>query len=178
MHVRTIALRALLVIAAMLASPAIAATPSLKEVREAGVIIQRWDTSCGAAAIATVLTYHFDDPASEGEVAKGMLGMTDPLTVRYRGGFSLLDMKRYAYERGYRAFGFRGMMLDQIRFFNGAIVPLKLHGYNHYVVVKGLTPSGRVAIADPAYGNRTLGRNRFERAWIDGLAFVLLRNAA
>lgn len=140
--------------------------------------MQRWDTSCGAAAVATALTYHLGDPSSEGEVAQGMLGMTDPLTVRYRGGFSLLDMSRYAQERGYRAFGFRGMTIDQIRYFDGAIVPLRLHGYNHYVVVNGLTPSGRIAIADPAYGNRTLSRDRFERAWIDGLAFVLARSAA
>src|SRR5690242_10490204 len=29
---------------------------SLREIRQEGVIIQKWDTSCGAAALATVLT--------------------------------------------------------------------------------------------------------------------------
>ena len=53
--------------------PAIAGTVSLKEIRETGVVIQKWDTSCGAAAMATVLTYHFNDPVSEREVANGLL---------------------------------------------------------------------------------------------------------
>ena len=51
----------------------------------------RRSLSCGAAALATVLTYSLNDPVSEHEAAKGMLKMTEPLKVKYRGGFSLLD---------------------------------------------------------------------------------------
>lgn len=157
--------------------PATAGTVSLKEIREAGVVIQKWDTSCGAAAMATVLTYHFNDPVSEREVANGLLRQTEPLKVRHRGGFSLLDMKRYAAERGYLATGFRGMSFDDIRYLDGPIVPVQFHGYNHYVVFKGLTPEGKVHLADPAYGNRTVSREKFEEAWMDGIAFVMLRGA-
>jgi ABC-type bacteriocin/lantibiotic exporter with double-glycine peptidase domain len=64
-----------------------------------------------------------------------------------------------------------------IRYFDAPIVPVRLHGYNHYVVFKGMTPGGEVRIADPAYGNRTLSREKFEAAWIDGIAFVMLENA-
>lgn len=155
----------------------LAATLSLKEIREAGVITQQWDTSCGAAALATVLTYRFDDPVSEREVARGLLRQTEPLKVRHRGGFSMLDMKRYVEARGYRAIGFRGLSLDDIRYFDGAIVPIKVHGYSHYVVFDGLTPEGRVRFADPAFGNRTFSRERFEEAWVQGMAFVMLRAA-
>ena len=157
--------------------PAAATTLSLKEIREAGVVIQKWDTSCGAAAMATVLTYHFNDPASEREVARGLLRQTEPLKVRHRGGFSLLDMKRYAEERGYRATGFRDMSFEDIRYFDAPIVPVNFRGYNHYVVLKGLTPGGKVRIADPAFGNRTLSLEAFEAAWIDGIAFVMLESA-
>jgi predicted double-glycine peptidase len=59
-------------------APTYAATLSLKEIREAGVVIQKWDTSCGAAAMATVLTYHFNDPVSEREVANGLLRQPSP----------------------------------------------------------------------------------------------------
>jgi len=176
-----LALRALiaaLVIAVAASQTLTAATLSLKEIREDGVVIQKWDTSCGAAALATVLTYHFNDSVSERDVAAGLLRQTEPLKVRYRGGFSMLDMKRYVQERGYRALGFRGLTLDDIRYFDGPVVPLKLHGYNHYVVFKGLTPEGRIRIGDPAFGNRTLSRQRFEEAWMDGLAFVMLRPAS
>ena len=89
---------------------------SLKEIRESEVVVQKWDTSCGAAAMATVFTYHFDDPASEQEVAQGLLRQTEPLKVRHRGGFSMLDMKRYAEERGYKAIGFKGLSFEDLLF--------------------------------------------------------------
>ncbi|MEN3975951.1 C39 family peptidase [Emcibacter sp. SYSU 3D8] len=170
-----IVLVAAFAIAGTIPSAAATGTRSLKEMREAGVVIQKWDTSCGAAAIATVLTYHFNDPVSEQEVAGGLLRQTEPLKVRHRGGFSMLDMKRYVEERGYRAIGFKGMTIEDIRHFDGPIVPIKVHGYNHYVVFAGLTPKGRVRLADPAYGNRTLSRDKFEEAWMGGMAFVMRR---
>ena len=98
------------------------------------------------------------------------------MKVRHRGGFSMLDMKRYVQSRGYRAVGFRGLKLEDIRFFDGPIVPIKIHGYNHYVVLKNLTPDGRVHLADPAYGNRTLSKKKFEEYWMDGMALVMLRS--
>lgn len=151
---------------------------SLREIREEGVILQQWDTSCAAAALATVLTYTFDDPVSERMVAQGMLRDTEPLRVRHRGGFSLLDMKHYAEGRGYQATGFRGLAFDDLVLFVGAIVPVNTHGYNHYVVFKGLQDDGDVRLGDPAFGNRTMSRNRFEELWMEGIAFVLTRDAA
>ena len=148
---------------------------SLKEIREEGVIIQQWDTSCAAAALATVFTYSLGDPVSEQTVAQGMLRYTEPLRVRYRGGFSLLDMKRYAEERGYVATGYRGFAFEDLMLFEGAIVPINLHGYNHYVVFKGTTDDGDVWLADPAFGNRYMSQGRFEDAWIEGMVFVVSR---
>lgn len=160
-------------------SPAAAAerVRSLKEIREQGVVIQQWDTSCAAAALATVLTYTHGDPVSEQTVAQGMLRHTEPLRVRYRGGFSLLDMKRYVEERGYRATGFLDLAFDDLVLFEGAIVPLDLYGYNHYVVFKGFDEDGDVWLGDPAYGNRTMSQERFEDVWMEGMAFVVARNA-
>lgn len=176
MHLRSLMKCALLLATLiLLASPAVSGTLSLKEIREEGVIRQQWDTSCGAAALATVFTYTFNDPVTEREVASGLLRQTEPLKVRHRGGFSMLDMKRYAAERGYRGIGFRGMEFEDIRYLDAPIVPVSFHGYNHYVVYKGLTPEGDVHIGDPAFGNRTLSRERFEDAWVDGITFVMLR---
>ena len=172
-------LRSLMLLVMTVAYMPLIATPvtlSLKEIRENGVIIQKWDTSCGAAAMATVLKYHFNDPVTEREVAKGLLRQTEPMKVRYRGGFSMLDMKRYAQERGYKGIGFKGLTFEDLRYYEAPIVPVVFHGYNHYVVYKGLTPEGKVWLADPAYGNRTLSLERFKEVWIDGISFVLLRN--
>src|SRR5688572_26476270 len=90
------------------------AVRSLLEIRHQGVIVQQWDTSCGAAALATVFTYSLKDPVAENLVAQAMLSRTDPLRVRVRGGFSLLDMKRFAESRGYAAAGYRSLSLDQL----------------------------------------------------------------
>ena len=67
------------------------------------------------------------------------------------------------------------MEFEDIRYLDAPIVPVSFHGYNHYVVYKGLTPEGDVHIGDPAFGNRTLSRERFEDAWVDGITFVMLR---
>ena len=180
--IRTLRYFVLSVVGACISLPVFAETAysvlSLKEIRESGAVVQKWDTSCGAAAMATVFTYHFDDPASEQEVAQGLLRQTEPLKVRHRGGFSMLDMKRYAEERGYKAIGFRGLSFEDLRYFDAPIVPVDLYGYNHYVVFKGLMPDGKVWLGDPAYGNRTMSLERFERVWMEGMAFTLLRDAA
>ena len=86
-------------------------------------------------------------------------------------------MKRYAEQRGYRAISFKGLTFETLRYFDGPIVPVNFSGYNHYVVYKGLTPEGKVWLADPGYGNYRVSRERFERAWMDGMAFTLLKNA-
>ena len=159
----------------LIAGPAMSGTLSLKEIREDGVVRQQWDTSCGAAAMATVFTYTFNDPVTEREAASGLLRQTEPLKVRHRGGFSMLDMKRYAAERGYRGIGFRDMEFEDIRYLDAPIVPVSFNGYNHYVVYKGVTPEGDIRVGDPAFGNRILSRERFEDAWVDGITFVMLR---
>jgi predicted double-glycine peptidase len=148
---------------------------SLLEIRQANVIVQQWDTSCGAAALATLLTYHHGEPVSERAVAQAMLGKTDPLRVKVRGGFSLLDMKRYAEARGFQADGYTGVSLADLAKFGPAIVPVVLDRYPHFVVFRARS-GDRVLIADPAYGNRSVEVEVFEKAW-QKVAFVVDRPA-
>jgi uncharacterized protein len=144
---------------------------SLLEIRQANVVIQQWDVSCGAAALATLLTYHHGEPVSEKAVAQAMLGKTDPLRVKVRGGFSLLDLKRYAEARGLQADGYSGMSLADLEKMGPAIVPVTLERYPHFVVFRARS-GDRVLIADPAYGNRSLEVEVFEKAW-QKIAFVV-----
>ena len=164
----------------MLAAPAAAAAGeavrSLREIRHEGVVVQQWDTSCGAAALATVLTYALGDPASERSVAEGMLRRTDPLRVKVRGGFSLFDMKRYAESRGHDAAGFRNVSLKELAAMRNAIVPIEEYGDAHFVVVRGLR-DGQVDVADPGFGNRRVPLERFGEIWKEGIAFVVSRRA-
>jgi len=147
---------------------------SLLEMRQENVVIQQWDASCGAAALATILTYQHGDPVSERKIAEGMLQRTDPLRVKVRGGFSLLDLKRFVESRGYTGDGFSNVSLDDLLKLGPSIVPVRLSGYSHFVVFRGVIDDN-VLLADPGFGNRTVPRGRFEANWVDNVAFVVGR---
>jgi uncharacterized protein len=168
---------AALLFASLCALPSSHAAPvrSLLEIRQEGVIIQKWETSCAAAALATVLTFTHKDPVSEKLVAQTMLRSTDPLKVKVRGGFSLLDMKRFVETRGFKGAGFKGLDFDDLLALRSPIVPIEMHGNPHFVVVRGLTPNGRIHVADPAFGNHTMSVADFQGVWREGMAFVVSR---
>src|SRR5256885_8018269 len=79
---------------------------SLAELRNDGVVRQKWDLSCGAAVVATLLTYQLGSPVTERQAALGMLRTGDARLVRARLGFSLLDLKHFAASRGFEAAGY------------------------------------------------------------------------
>jgi uncharacterized protein len=147
---------------------------SLKESREQGIVMQRWENSCAAASVATVLTYGFRDPVTERYAAERMLEKTDPQKVRAQGGFSLLDLKRFVEARGYVGSAYKGLAFDDLRVFHAPIVPISTKGYNHYVVFNGVS-GDRVLIADPAFGHLRLTVAEFEKLWMGGMAFVVTR---
>lgn len=146
---------------------------SMAEIRGAQVVRQRWDYSCGSAALSTVLTYYLDDPTPESAVVVSILRRTDPVRVRSRGGFSLLDLKNYLHRRGYTSSGFADLELDDLGEFDvPPIVPISLKGYDHFVVFLGHY-GDRVVVADPAFGNLTMSASRFVDLWSDGIGFVV-----
>lgn len=163
-------------LASCASGPREAARPvrSLAESRHAGVVMQEWDLSCGAAAIATLLTHDLADPVSEREAAEAMLRRTDPIKVRVQGGFSLLDLQEFAEARGYQANGYGELSLHDLLAMTPAIVPVSFHGFDHFVVIRGVR--GRdVVLADPAFGRRSMRTSKFERAWNRRVAFVVER---
>ena len=145
---------------------------SLKETRFKTTIRQRYDFSCGSAALATLLTFHYEDPLGEPEIFKAMYDAGNKKKIK-KEGFSLLDIKKYLKVRGYWADGFR-TTLDKLKGIGiPAIVLINHDGYRHFVVVKGVTGS-EVLLGDPSYGLRRMPRDRFESMW-NGLLF-LIRN--
>jgi len=143
---------------------------SLLEIREQNVTTQEWDLSCGAAALATILNYQHGDPVSEREIATGMMSRTEylanPMLVRSRQGFSLLDLKRFVDDRGYDGIGLGQLTIEHLVVRAPMIIPINVYGYQHFVVFRGML-GNRVLLADPAFGNRTLLRSDFENAWIN-----------
>jgi hypothetical protein len=52
------------------------------------------------------------------------------------------------------------------------IVPIRLKGFDHFVVVKGII-QGRVFLADPGFGNVTMKTDRFQKLWKNGIVFIV-----
>jgi predicted double-glycine peptidase len=150
------------------------AVRSLVDLRDQGLVRQHWDLSCGAAAVATLITYQWNDPVSERQAAVGMLRTGDAQLVRARLGFSLLDLKRFAATRGLQATGYAGLSLDELIALAPAIAPLQVRGAGHFVVVRGRR-GDRILVGDPAFGNRTLPTDAFLKAWTSRIGFVLYR---
>ncbi|MGH7116612.1 MAG: C39 family peptidase [Stellaceae bacterium] len=143
---------------------------SLLEMRHHDVVIQSWDLSCGAAALATLLRYEWGDPVTEKQIARGLMGrkeyVRDPQLVQIREGFSLLDLKRYVQEHGFKGEGLGKLEFSDLVENAPIMVPVDALGYNHFVIFRGVL-GDRVLLADPAWGNRTMTIDKFQRMWLN-----------
>jgi hypothetical protein len=146
---------------------------TLKELRDEGVVRQRWDMSCGAAALSTILTYDFNDNTPEAAIVIWILHRVNATRVCARGGFSLLELKHFAEARGYTAEGFSGMSLEDLAAEKSwVITPIHFKTFDHFVVVKGVV-GDRVILADPGFGNVTMKTDRFLKIWKNGIVFIV-----
>lgn len=143
---------------------------SIREGRFQTVILQQYDYSCGSAALATLLTFHYERPTTEQDVFLSMYATGDQAKIQ-QVGFSLLDMKRYLERRGLRADGFKMDLPKLIEIGAPAITLINLSGYNHFVVFKG-AEDGQVVVGDPALGVRVYTYEQFSGIW-NGVAFLI-----
>lgn len=143
---------------------------SLQETRFTGVIRQQFDFSCGSAALATLLRYHYDYDVREEMAFRGMWARGDQALIR-QVGFSLLDMKRYLTRIGLRADGFKVSLDDIQKTGIPGIALITVRNYRHFVVVKGVSDA-EVLVGDPSVGLRAMPRDDFQQAW-NGVYFVL-----
>ena len=141
---------------------------SLLEQRQAKVVMQGWDYSCGAASLATLLNFQHGDPVTEREIALGLMGRAEyvenPFIVNVRQGFSMADLKLYVDARGYHGRGIGRLDLDSLVERAPAMVPIMVNGSSHFVVFRGRL-GNRVLLADPLFGNRTMTTEQFLAAW-------------
>jgi uncharacterized protein len=151
---------------------------SMKDLRDQNVVKQRFDFSCGAAALATLLRYGFGEQVTEREILAqlfDLLSEDEKKTTRVT-GFSLLHLQRVAHARGYNAEGFR-LGPDQVTKLGGpVIVFIEPRGYKHFAVLRG-TEGDRVYLADPSRGNIRMPGYSFLKDWQQtdnkGIIFVV-----
>jgi predicted double-glycine peptidase len=138
--------------------------PTWKSISETNVVMQGFDYSCGAAALATLLKHYFGDAVTETDILRDILAHLDKKTLEERkeDGLSLLDLKEYAERHGYQAAGVR-LKPDALPTLKGPIlVYLETPEFRHFAILRGMRED-RVYVADPARGNVRQPVDRFLR---------------
>jgi predicted double-glycine peptidase len=134
------------------------------------VVRQQHDYSCGSAAVATLLTYHYGALRTEAQVFEAMYAVGDKKRIEAQ-GFSLLEMKTYLDGQGYRADGFRLTYQALANLNTPSIAMINTGNYRHFVVVKGVSDT-EILVGDPMLGLRAYKRAEFEKIW-NGVAFLV-----
>jgi predicted double-glycine peptidase len=144
---------------------------SFKGRRFKTVYKQQYDFSCGSSALASLLSFHYEDIVNEQSVFKDMYENGNQDTIQKK-GFSLLDMKLYLNRRGYRYDCFK-INLDQLIDANvPAITIIDNKGYLHFIIIKGITKK-EVLVGDPALGVKVIPREKFEEMWGRRILFFI-----
>ena len=136
---------------------------SWQSLKFASTIHQKYDFSCGSAALATLLTYVYRVPVSEKTVFKSMLLHGNKAVIE-KSGFSLLDMKNYLARHGVKSGGYEATLAQLAALRVPAVALINYHGYNHFVVVRGIQ-DGNVLISDPSLGLRIVAAKTFNKEW-------------
>ncbi|HZZ73258.1 MAG TPA: cysteine peptidase family C39 domain-containing protein [Pirellulales bacterium] len=149
---------------------------SWKEIREEDVVMQRHDYSCGAAAMATVAQYYWNDNLTEDAILKTILRTLTPEEHldRLKNGLSLADMRHAAVNSGYLA----SIGKLEIAKLSGLKIPIivriVVNGQDHFVVVRGMV-GDRVFLADPIRGKIRLSVYEFAEQWQDRALLVMVK---
>lgn len=149
---------------------------SWTEMKTENIVMQTYDYSCGAATLATILTYYWNDPTGELDV---LIDLENKLTVaeledRVENGLAITDLKNLAQFRGYRS---QIGTLDSIEKLANVKVPVIVaitqKEQNHFVVVRGVI-GNYVYLADPLRGNMRMATHEFSDAWVKNALLVVL----
>ena len=129
---------------------------SWKTLRDARVVKQDLDYSCGAAALATLLNEFYGQSLTEEALLKAM----DKGDLRA----SFDDMRRALPQFGFRAWGFAATYEQLSKLKIPVTVYLKYRKDDHFSVLRGISGDA-VWLADPSLGNRTYSKAQFLEMW-------------
>jgi hypothetical protein len=142
------------------------------DIEKTNVISQKYDYSCGSAALATLLRYHLAEDFSETHIIHGLLKYGDKEKIIERRAFSLLDMKKFVNAIGYQGVGYKAEIEDLDTLNMPCILPMELYGYRHFTVFKDIY-KGHVFLADPFRGNTSYPISEFKKMWHQNVIFVV-----
>lgn len=129
---------------------------SWKSLRDARVVKQDLDYSCGAASLATLLNEFYGQNFTE----KHLLEAMDKGELRA----SFHDMKMALLKFGFHSVAITTSYEELAKIKIPVIVYLKHRKSEHFSVLRGID-SKTVLLADPSLGNRTYSREQFLSMW-------------
>ncbi len=130
-------------------------------------VLQEEKTDCGAAALASVLTY-WGIPTSLAELREACDGGPEGIAAA-----TLRDAARRAGLEAYLIRAERADLEHEMAEGRPVLVGVVRSGRPHYALVTGLAPE-RVLLVDPAAGRTTQGWSRFAREWAGAANLALV----
>jgi predicted double-glycine peptidase len=135
------------------------------------VVMQRYDYSCGAAALTTMFVYYFRDAVTEQRVLdtiftrlKNAPGTKNQVEDRVKNGLSMLDLQQAAADLGYQS-AVAKITLEQTRKLEApVVVRIIKNDFKHFVVLRGIVDE-HAFLADPIRGNIRIREAEFLRQW-------------
>ncbi len=129
---------------------------SWKERRDAHIVKQDLDYSCGAASLATLLNEFYGQTVTEEALLKAM--DKGDMRAFFR------DMERALPQFGFRAAGYATSYEQLTKLKIPVVVYLKHRKDDHFSVLRGID-ANTVWLADPSLGNRTYSKAQFLDMW-------------
>ena len=146
--------------AATLTTPTVrghVAMKSWKDLRDADIVMQKLDFSCGAASLATILKGFYGYDVTELDILTAIGKEKDVM-------LSFSELAKVMPKYGFNGVGLALSVSDLQKFTVPAIVYLRINGQDHFAVLRSITKN-MVWLADPAWGNRRLSIHQFLEIW-------------
>ena len=129
---------------------------SWKELRDAHVVKQDRDYSCGAASLATLLNEFYGLSLTEEQILKDM-NKPDMMA-------NFNDMARVVTHYGFNSGGVALSYEQLSKLIVPVVVYLQHRGEDHFLVLRGISAT-QVQLADPSWGNRIFSKAQFLAMW-------------
>ena len=130
-----------------------------RSLRDKQVVKQTKDFSCGAASIATVLTYYYGRVTTENEILNLLNEVSDT-----QGVISFAHMELILPILGFKGIGLATSWNQLVELKIPVIVYVRHRKQDHFTVISGIGDK-RVKLSDPSLGNRILTRGQFKKIW-------------
>jgi hypothetical protein len=131
-------------------------TQSWKALRDARVVKQDSDYSCGAASLATLLNEFYGLSLTEAQILKDM--------NKSDGMANFEDMARVVNRYGFKSGGIALSYEQLAKLTVPVLVYLQHRGNDHFSVLRGISAT-QVQLADPSWGNRIFSKAQFLAMW-------------